>query len=228
MTARKASPRTSVSNGSAYRHASWVSPWCLFVSGCCIGHFHGRYSLGGGEFCDRACWGGPTTSGTRHSDHSTAECLNDENGWHSIHVFYGTAEDPAVSSLPQPQLGPSQPGISSPDHQQPRKWYAQARQDELVSALLHNKTNGYFIDLAANDATVLSNTYALEKYYNWTGVCIEPNPIYWHNLTSYRKCMTIAAVVGKERMEGTMEIVVFVCACLAWRVRVAHAYSTSQ
>ncbi|KAI2491630.1 methyltransferase [Fragilaria crotonensis] len=59
--------------------------------------------------------------------------------------------------------------------------------------------NGFFVDLAASDATVLSNTYSLERKFGWTGLCIEPNPIYWAN-HSYRDCQLVAAVVGKERM----------------------------
>jgi hypothetical protein len=30
--------------------------------------------------------------------------------------------------------------------------------------------------------------------------CIEPNPVYWYNLT-FRDCQVIGAVVGQERME---------------------------
>jgi hypothetical protein len=47
------------------------------------------------------------------------------------------------------------------------RWNSQARQDELVLALLRNKTGGYFVDLAANDAVLLSNTYSLERDWEW-------------------------------------------------------------
>jgi FkbM family methyltransferase len=58
------------------------------------------------------------------------------------------------------------------------------------------------VDLAANDATLLSNTYALEKHYGWKGLCIEPNPDYFYNLSHYREnCDLVAAVVGRARME---------------------------
>lgn len=104
------------------------------------------------------------------------------NGWHSIEVFYGKS-DHLERMLPK-EL----------------EWFSQVRQDEVVSMLLRGKRNGFFVDLAANDATILSNTYSLEKKFGWTGLCIEPNPIYWANLT-YRDCQVVAAVVGKERME---------------------------
>ncbi len=32
-------------------------------------------------------------------------------------------------------------------------------------------------------------------------MCIEPNPVYWKNLSYYRSCHTVAAVVGAERMQ---------------------------
>jgi hypothetical protein len=77
------------------------------------------------------------------------------------------------------------------------KWFSQLRQDELVYQLLRNKRNGYFVDLAANDAIRISNTFALEHYHGWDGIAIEPNPIYWPGL-AYRNCTVVAAVVGQQ------------------------------
>ncbi len=98
-------------------------------------------------------------------------------GWKSMDIF----------------VGPST--IDSPTH-----WVAQARQDEAIFSLLGNKTDGIFVDLAANDAVQLSNTYSLEKHHGWKGVCIEPNPLYWYNLTHFRPhCHIVGAVVGSQR-----------------------------
>ena len=99
-----------------------------------------------------------------------------ESGWKPIHIFYG--DDKHLAYL----------GRES-----------QVKQDKLVMSILNNPKNGYFIDLAANDATNLSNTFQLEKQLDWNGICIEPNPIYWTSL-SHRKCHVVGAVVGKERM----------------------------
>mmetsp|Transcript_16858 Transcript_16858/g.21325 ORF Transcript_16858/g.21325 Transcript_16858/m.21325 type:complete len:376 (+) Transcript_16858:47-1174(+) len=101
----------------------------------------------------------------------------DSNGWKPIHIFYGDQKHLAY-------LGRE----------------SQVGQDKLIMALLQNRQNGYFVDLAANDATNLSNTYQLEKQLSWNGICIEPNPIYWTSL-SHRKCHVAAAVVGKNRMD---------------------------
>ena len=59
-----------------------------------------------------------------------------------------------------------------------RHWHGQKLQDCFVQALLGQKRAGYFIDLAANDAAIISNTYALERHYGWRGLTVEPNPIY--------------------------------------------------
>ena len=98
-------------------------------------------------------------------------------GWKPVHIFYGDQKHLAY-------LGRE----------------SQVGQDKLVMGLLKNQPDGFFIDLAANDATNLSNTYQLEKQLKWNGICIEPNPIYWTSL-SHRKCHIAAAVVGKNRME---------------------------
>jgi hypothetical protein len=67
--------------------------------------------------------------------------------------------------------------------------------------LLRKKTGGYFVDLAANDATFFSNSYTLETRYQWNGLCIEANPKYWHGLASRPRCQVVGAVVGHTTMK---------------------------
>lgn len=112
--------------------------------------------------------GAPRAPSTDSTLHSNS------NGWNTIQVFYGNT--PKLDS-----------NIT---------WHSQQGQDELVATLLNLKRNGYFIDLAANDALHWSNTAALESQYSWTGLCIEPTPRYWYNLTTIRSCQAVAAVVG--------------------------------
>jgi hypothetical protein len=116
----------------------------------------------------------------------------EEDGWHSIHVYYGTREP-----LPPPTTGD--------------KWgnYSQAGQDRIIMTLTQEyqkilpaydqDRQFYFVDLASNDALQLSNTNALEKN-NWTGLCIEPNPVYWERL-AHRKCTVAAAFVGSRDLQ---------------------------
>jgi hypothetical protein len=145
------------------------------------------------------------------------------DGWQIIHVYNGPIpteekDDSFMSSSLQssiviPTQGTVQHdddynSINNSNNTKERRivWYSQAHQDELIIGMLHkNRTNGYYIDLAANDAKQLSNTYALQQYYNWSGLCIEPNPIYWYNLSYYRRsinsnsnsnCIILGAVIG--------------------------------
>jgi hypothetical protein len=102
-------------------------------------------------------------------------------GWHPIHVYYGDAV--GLQADPSPEA-----------------WFAQVHQDEIVMDLIGN--DGYFIDLAANDAKELSNTLALERH-GWHGLCIEPNPNYWYGL-SHRNCTVIGALVGGDTPPGSL------------------------
>jgi FkbM family methyltransferase len=54
-------------------------------------------------------------------------------------------------------------------------YYAQYKKDELLNKLLfHNKKNGFFIDVGANDGITINSTYFLEQQLQWSGICIEP------------------------------------------------------
>jgi hypothetical protein len=107
-------------------------------------------------------------------------------GWGMVHVFYGDAATLQSDTASQQQF------------------FSQVKQDEIVLDLMkdikqenNNKnTSPYFIDLAANDATELSNTLALEQR-GWDGICIEPNAAYWYGL-SQRKCTAVGALVGEN------------------------------
>lgn len=57
-----------------------------------------------------------------------------------------------------------------------KKSYSQLNQDVNVINFYNGKKNGFFIDIGAHNGISLSNTYLLEKEYEWTGICIEPNP----------------------------------------------------
>jgi len=100
-------------------------------------------------------------------------------GWREVHVFVGDGCTNGSTVFNRRKQFPSQFG-----------------QDRVVIDLFNAKPNGYFVDLAANDAHALSNTYALEKYHNWTGLCIEPNDQYWKSHIYTRKCTIVGALIG--------------------------------
>lgn len=159
---------------------------CVFVVGFFLGHLHAQLTANADENSLRSdsllTDSAVTSIGAVSTVNSGSSGREYGNGWHSIEVFYGKT-DHLERMLPQDL-----------------EWFSQARQDEAITSLLKGKRNGYFVDLAANDATVLSNTYSLEQKFGWTGLCVEPNPMYWANLT-YRDCEVVAAIVGDQRME---------------------------
>lgn len=53
---------------------------------------------------------------------------------------------------------------------------SESGQDFFVLDQLFYKKNGYFVDLGASDGVTASNTYILEKFYKWRGICVDPNP----------------------------------------------------
>mgnify|MGYP003137853378 CR=1 FL=1 len=66
--------------------------------------------------------------------------------------------------------------------------YSQLGQDRWVLSQTTNKRGGYFVEAGACDGVELSNTYLLEKDYNWRGICCEPNADFHPSLRANRKC----------------------------------------
>ena len=54
------------------------------------------------------------------------------------------------------------------------KYYSQINQDEYyINNIISHKKNGRFLDIGAGDGILESNTYCLEKYLGWSGICVE-------------------------------------------------------
>ena len=72
------------------------------------------------------------------------------------------------------------------------KYFSQFRQDEFVDKVVLNKMRGgFFVDIGAHDGLSLSNSLFFEKYRNFKGLCIEPNPQVYAQLKVNRKCTTL-------------------------------------
>lgn len=68
-------------------------------------------------------------------------------------------------------------------NQMTNNFYSQIGQDKYyVENIIKHRKNGVFLDIGAHDGITFSNTYYLEKYLEWTGICVEPNP------NMYKKC----------------------------------------
>lgn len=68
------------------------------------------------------------------------------------------------------------------------KYYSQYRQDYLFDLLFSKKQKGTFLDIGAYDGISFSNSYFFEKHRNWSGICIEPNPVVFERLKDNRNC----------------------------------------
>jgi hypothetical protein len=60
------------------------------------------------------------------------------------------------------------PGIELMDYSR-----SQVGQDVFVLSILKGKQNGKYIEIGAHDPETISNTYVLEKAYNWKGVSLD-------------------------------------------------------
>lgn len=56
---------------------------------------------------------------------------------------------------------------------------SQLRQDLIVISSLNFKRKGYFVEFGATNGLDLSNTYLLERNFNWNGILAEPAKC-WH------------------------------------------------
>ena len=70
----------------------------------------------------------------------------------------------------------------------------------------NTKKNGYFVELGAYTGVNKSNTYILEKFFDWSGICIEPNDYYYEILKRSRSCICV-----NECVDGDEKIVDFLC-----------------
>ena len=74
----------------------------------------------------------------------------------------------------------------------PIKYYSQIGQDKYyIENIVNHKRNGYFVDIGANNGINLSNTYVLEKNYDWKGLCVEVDDNLFDELKQNRKCNVV-------------------------------------
>ena len=64
---------------------------------------------------------------------------------------------------------------------------SQINQDIFVISNLRGIKNGYFVEFGATDGIGLSNTFLLEKEYDWHGILVEPGKNWKQELTKNRK-----------------------------------------
>ena len=76
-------------------------------------------------------------------------------------------------------------------------FFSQFGQDHcLIERIFKHARGLYYIDLAANDAMRWSNTYALDRYWKWNGLCIEPVQQFTIGFARSRTCTLAQVPVG--------------------------------
>lgn len=73
---------------------------------------------------------------------------------------------------------------------------SQLGQDLWVLEQTSYKKKGFFVEFGASDGVLLSNTYLLESEFDWQGICAEPNPKFFRQLKTNRRCMIAAACIA--------------------------------
>lgn len=84
-----------------------------------------------------------------------------------------------------------------------KEYKSQYGQDKfIIENIFRGMNYGCFIDLGAHDGTTFSNTYVLEKKYNWEGICVEPHPYIYNDLKNNRSCITSDMVLSDSECES--------------------------
>ena len=65
---------------------------------------------------------------------------------------------------------------------------SQLGQDLFVLLETNFKKNGFFVEFGATNGVDLSNTYILEKQFNWQGILAEPAKVWNAELQRNRNC----------------------------------------
>ena len=78
---------------------------------------------------------------------------------------------------------------------------SQNGQDLLALDYLNYKKEGYFVEVGAANGVYMSNTYLMEKKFNWKGILAEPAKIYQQELRDNRSVNIEASCVWKKTGE---------------------------
>ena len=71
-------------------------------------------------------------------------------------------------------------------------------QDRWVAEVFNFKKSGYFLDFGGFEGLLHDNTFYLEKFLNWRGILVEPNPIPYSSACAVRSCITVNAALWRE------------------------------
>jgi hypothetical protein len=75
---------------------------------------------------------------------------------------------------------------------------SQLKQDIFVLNELNFKKEGYFVEFGAANGKFLSNTFLLEREFNWSGILVEPSKIFHEEIFNSRNCIIDKRAVWAE------------------------------
>jgi FkbM family methyltransferase len=76
-------------------------------------------------------------------------------------------------------------------------YFGQNGQDKwVVEEIFKHRRGGFFVDIGANNGIDISNSYYLERQLDWSGICVEPMPKVFAELTRNRKCTCVQGCVA--------------------------------
>ena len=86
------------------------------------------------------------------------------------------------------------------------RWYSQLGQDKyVVEKIFKNKKGGFYVDVGAHDGGYISNTYSMERFLEWGGLCIEPSAASSHAFSKRKRSRVISGYcVSEEKFSGQL------------------------
>lgn len=78
---------------------------------------------------------------------------------------------------------------------------------DFVLHFFNNAENLFFVDAGAHNGIDWSNTFVLEKYLKWTGICIEPQEKQFEDLKKNRDCLCLNNAVYSSCGKKTFRLV---------------------
>lgn len=72
----------------------------------------------------------------------------------------------------------------------------------VINNIYKGIKKGYFVEVGSSEGIGGSNSLLMERIYDWDGICIECNPIYFNTLKNSRKCnISTNAVYDEDDLE---------------------------
>ena len=76
---------------------------------------------------------------------------------------------------------------------------SQFKQDEFLhKTYFNNKRNGVFVDVGAHDGITGNNSLFFEKHMGWSGICCEPLPKIYKQLSKNRNSVNIKCAIDEK------------------------------